>query len=82
MARRVAKKTRRKTAAKKPARRKAAAPVTLVVGSKVKEYVKGQGCKNSAEVLDAANAAMQAILDKACTRASANKRSTVRAQDF
>ena len=77
-------KTKKKTARrgrKKASRRKAAAPV-LVVGSKVKEFVKNQGCKNSSEVLDAANAAVADILTKACARAEANRRSTVRAQDF
>ena len=81
--RKAKKKPARRKATKKKATRKAkkGAPV-LVVGSKVKEYVKGHGCKNSSEVLEAANAAVAAILDKACARAGANRRATVRAQDF
>ena len=75
MAKKAAKKAKKRT-------KKAAAKPTLIVGSKVKEYVKSQGCKNSFEVLEAANAALQTALDNACARATANKRSTVRAQDF
>ena len=77
----MAKKTAKKTA-KKSAKKKASATPTVIVGTKVKEYVKGHGCKNSSEVLEAANAALLEILDKACARAGSNKRSTVRAQDF
>ena len=80
MPRKAKKKTARR-GKKKATRRKSAAPV-LVVGSKVKEYVKNNGCKNSHEVLDAANRAVAAILDRACERAASNRRSTVRAQDF
>ena len=76
---------RRKKAArrtkKKASRGRKAAPV-LVVGSKVKEYVKKQGCKNSSEVIEAANAAVANMLARACERTKANKRATLRAQDF
>ena len=79
----MAKKASKKSARKATRGKKAAGGAPqLVVGSKVKEYVKGRGCKNSSEVLDAANAALRDVLDRACTRAEANKRSTVRAQDF
>jgi len=81
MARKTKKKTARGTK-KKTARKKASAVPPLVVGSKVKEYIKSRGCKNSSEVIEAANAAVAEMLERACERAAANKRATVRAQDF
>jgi histone H3/H4 len=77
MAKKVTKKAARKVVRKAPAE----TPV-LIVGSKVKQFIKDKECKNSAEVLEAANAALIDILEKACSRAMANKRSTVRMQDF
>ena len=54
----------------------------LVVGSKVKAYLKSKGLKSSGEIVDALNAVVAEALDKAVVRASANHRSTVRAQDL
>lgn len=82
MARRTKKAARRGGRKKASRRGRSASKMTLVVGSKVKEYIKSQGCKNSSEVLEAANQSLMTALDSACQRAAANKRSTVRAQDF
>ena len=54
----------------------------LVVGSKVKGYLKAKGMKSSGEIVDALNAVVAGVLDKASERAKANNRSTVRAQDL
>lgn len=54
----------------------------LVVGSKVKAFLKSKGMKSSGEIVDALNAVVADALDKAVGRAKANHRSTVRAQDL
>jgi hypothetical protein len=71
-----------KKAKKKAAPKKGAAMETLIVGSKVKGVIKGNGCMTSGELLEALNAKVHELLGDACGRASANKRSTVRAQDL
>jgi histone H3/H4 len=53
----------------------------LVVGSKVKNYVKASGLMSSSDVLDALNAAVYELLDKAVQRAKANSRKTVQGRD-
>lgn len=53
----------------------------LLVGSKVKAYVKSKGLMSSADVLDALNDCVYACLDKAAQRAKANQRKTVQARD-
>ena len=53
----------------------------LVVGSKVKAYIKSNGCMTSSELLGALNDKVHALLDDACARTKGNKRSTVKAQD-
>ena len=78
----MAKKTSKKAAKKTSKPKRAEGAPMMIVGSKVKEFVKGQGCKNSFEVLESANAALTAMLTRACQRATENKRSTVRGQDF
>jgi hypothetical protein len=55
---------------------------SLVVASKVKAYVKGKKMKTSSEALGAASDAVYCALDAAITRAKANRRSTVKAQDL
>jgi len=55
---------------------------SLVVGSKVRAYIKSKEAKMAGEVLDALNECVYACLDKAVERAKANKRTTVRAADL
>ncbi len=56
----------------------------LYVKSKVREYIKGNGCNTSSGVLDgtAFNAIIMEILDAAIARAKANNRKTVKARDL
>ena len=54
----------------------------LVVGSKVKAFVKAQGLKSSGELTQRLSAEVADLLTKACARAKANRRSTVREQDL
>ncbi|MHC4479466.1 MAG: hypothetical protein ACYS8K_06135 [Planctomycetota bacterium] len=53
----------------------------LVVGTKVKNYIKGKGVMSSADVLDAINDAVYDVLNKAVERAKANGRKTVQGRD-
>jgi histone H3/H4 len=54
----------------------------LVVGSKVKAFIKDQGCMTSSDALEALNAKVYCLLEAACERCQANKRSTVKPQDL
>lgn len=54
----------------------------LVVGSKMKAYIKSQGCMTSSELLEALSAKVEKMLSEACGRAKANKRSTIKPQDL
>lgn len=72
----MAKKAKKKAAAKKKSLD------TLIVGSKVKGVIKGNGCMTSGELLEALNEKVHELLDGACNRADSNKRSTVRAHDL
>ena len=69
-----------KKAAKKSGARKSTE--MLVVGSKVKAAIRGAGCMTSGELLGALNDAVSNMIQGACSRAQANKRSTVRPQDL
>lgn len=71
---------KKKTVAKKGAK-SAKSKEMLVVSSKVREYLKGQGCLTSGELLSSLNDKVHCILDGAVCRAKANKRSTVKSQD-
>ncbi len=53
----------------------------LIVASKVREFIKSKGGLTSGELLPALNEKVYCVLDAAVTRAKANKRSTVKAQD-
>ena len=53
----------------------------LIVGSKVKAYVKGKGLMSSSDLLEAVNDCVYGCLDAACKRAGANSRKTVQARD-
>ncbi|NQT89463.1 hypothetical protein HQ560_22025 [bacterium] len=67
--------------AKKKAK-KAAAVEVLVVGSKVRGYIRGKEAMMSGELLGALNCVVIEALDKAIARAQANKRATVKPQDL
>ena len=54
----------------------------LVVGSKVREYVKAKGLMCSAEVLGAVNCCVQCCLDRAVQRAKENGRKTLQTRDI
>jgi len=54
----------------------------LVVGSKVKAYIKSKGCMTSGDVLAALNDKVHDLIDQATARTKANKRATVRSQDL
>ena len=73
---------KRKKKKKAKAARKGKARDMLVVGSKVKAYVRGKGFMASGELLGALNESVYAMLDSALARTEANKRSTARPQDL
>lgn len=54
----------------------------LVVGSKVKGYVKGKGLNSSGDLAEALSAKVAALLDEAAARAQSNGRKTVRPEDL
>lgn len=54
----------------------------LVVGSKVKAYVKSKGAMSSGELAGALSEEVYGLLDKAIARAKGNKRSTVQPKDL
>ena len=55
---------------------------SLIVASKVREYIKSEGLMTSGELLDALSEAVYGVLDSAMGRTRDNKRSTVRAHDL
>ena len=55
---------------------------TLIVGTKVKNYIKSKGVMSSADVLDALNCVVYELLDRAVERAKANGRKTVQGRDM
>ena len=55
---------------------------SLIVASKVKAYVKSKKMMTSSEALEPISDKVYAMLDAAITRAKANRRSTVKAQDL
>ena len=71
-----------KKKAKKAPAKKAGAKDVLVVGSKVKAYIKSKGRKTSSDVLPALNDKVHCLLDCAIARAEGNKRTTLRANDL
>ncbi|MBI4878679.1 MAG: hypothetical protein HY812_03335 [Planctomycetes bacterium] len=54
----------------------------LVVGSKVKELVRGKGLMAAGDLLEAISERVHEIVDRAATRTQANRRSTMRPQDL
>jgi len=55
---------------------------SLVVGSKVKDAVKAEGCNTAGDLVDALSAEVAKMIKKAAVRAQANGRKTVRAADI
>ena len=56
--------------------------VNVVVGSKVKEAVKGTGLRCSGDLVDALNTKVHGMLQGAAERCRSNNRGTVRPQDL
>lgn len=54
----------------------------LVVGSKVKEYVRSKGLMASGDLLEAVSDCVHDMIDRASDRVSSNKRSTMRPHDL
>ena len=54
---------------------------TLVVQSKVKEFVKKKGCQTSGTAIDALSKKVEQLLSEAIERAKSNNRSTVKDRD-
>ena len=54
----------------------------LIVGSKLKAYIKSKGFMTSSDVLGGLNEKVHALLDDAMDRTKSNKRSTVRSADL
>lgn len=75
----MAKKAKKKAA---PAKKASAAKEPLVVTSKMKAYVKSKGMMTASDSIEAINKAVYCMLDAAVARAQANRRSTVKPQDF
>ena len=72
---------RKKKKSKRAPRRKAATS-NVVVGSKVKEAIKGTGYRCSGDLVDALNSRVHDMLSGAVARCAANNRGTVRPQDL
>ena len=68
-------------AAKKKAK-KSSKREMLVVGSKVKEYIKSKGLMASGDILAAISDQVHDLIDAAADRTQANKRSTLRPHDL
>lgn len=54
----------------------------LVVQSKVREMIKGQGCSTSGDAVDALSNEVNRIVKKAVERTKANGRKTVKGSDI
>ena len=54
----------------------------LVVGSKVKAYIKSKGCHTSSDTVEALSKEVEKLLDKAAARAKANNHGTVKPRDL
>lgn len=59
-----------------------AAAVQVVLASRIKEVAKGAGVRVSGDFVDAANAAVVALIKAAIGRAKGNGRQTIRPQDI
>ena len=54
----------------------------LVVGSKVKAFIKSKGCHTSSDAIEALSKEVEGMLSDAVARCKANKRSTIKPQDL
>lgn len=55
---------------------------TLIVVSKVKDYIKAKGCQTAGDAIPALSKEVQKVIDKAIERVKANGRQTVKPQDL
>ena len=67
---------------KAAAKKRKASRDTLVVGSKVKAYIKSSGFKCSGDLIEALSNEVHTTLDAALSRCDGNKRATVRPVDL
>ena len=67
---------------KQKAKKAKATRETLVVGSKVKAYIKASGFKCSGDLIQALSQEVHQALDFAMSRCDGNKRATVRPVDL
>ncbi|MHC4133783.1 MAG: hypothetical protein ACYTDU_12010 [Planctomycetota bacterium] len=67
---------------KKAAKKRKPSRETLVVGSKVKAYIKASGYKCSGDLIEALSNSVHGALDGAMSRCDGNKRATVRPVDL
>jgi len=58
--------------------------MSFIIKSKVREYIKGQGCNTSSGVVDGDtfNNIIKDLLDKAIVRTKGNGRKTVKSRDL
>ncbi len=61
---------------------KKAGKESVIVASKVRAYIKSKKMMTSADALDALNGRIYRLLDCACERTKANRRSTLKPQDL
>lgn len=54
----------------------------LVVGSKIKDAIKAEGCNTAGDVVEALSEKVAKMVSEAAERAKANGRKTVRGVDF
>jgi histone H3/H4 len=54
----------------------------LIVGSKVKDYIKNKGLNSSGDLIDALSKKVEKLLDEAAERTKANGRKTMRPEDL
>jgi len=67
---------------KKVAKKRKPSRETLVVGSKVKAYIKASGYKCSGDLIESLSGTVHTALDAAMSRCDGNKRATVRPVDL
>ncbi len=67
---------------KKSTTRKPKQLEVLLVGSKVREQIKGAGCNTGGDAIEGLNGWVHWLIGQATQRAAANGRKTVRAHDF
>lgn len=54
----------------------------LIVGSKMKDYIRSKKCMVAGDLVDSLSGEVYNLIDRAVGRTKANKRSTVRPQDL